>query len=386
MSRLRHLVFLTTLVTALLGMSLPASAEDDEHTLYGLAGGDFWLGPVSGGHGVAKLHWRWAPADSPARLDVDFNTDTLRIRLGGLPLTDRMSLYTELAGEYPFAGLLSDYYRRGHRVASRGFQAGYGDIAAGVEWSADPHFIELRTRGRRWIFDRSEQTAPDLRLPPETWTGRVRVNYTFWRLEPDSSQWEHHQPFMRVEGIAAGFRLGAEWRSDDRSWGARRQRDESPARANTPASPSATVRQWFRAGFTVVEPVRLQFTEQASWGWGEDDLGRGRVGGMNPYVAPIAGLPWAALISGRYVTGRADLRLSAPADHEFGIFIDGATVADIRRTGALDMWTATGGTGLLADLRWGAWKADARVGTSFSGEWLRSRPTLASWISLGRKW
>jgi hypothetical protein len=385
MPRASHYALFTIFAAALLVAST-ATAEGDEHSLYGLAGGEFWLGPVNGGHGVARVHWRWEPAGTSTRLDVDFNTDTLRARLGGIPLTERLSVYTELAGEYPFAGLLPDYYRRGRRIPARGFQAGYAEIAAGLEWSADPHFITVGGRGRRWIFGRSEQTASDLRLPPETWVGRARLNYTWWGLESDSSQWEPHQPFMRVEGVAAGLSLGAAWRADDRSWGTREQLDSSPVRANNPDSPNATVRQWFRAGVTVSELVRLQFAERASWGWGEDDLTRDRVGGLNPYVAPVAGLPWAALVSGRYVTGRADVRLTAPADHEFGVFIDGAAVADIRRTGAFDTWTATGGTGLLADLRWGAWKADVRVGASFPGAWLHARPTLSSWLSLGREW
>lgn len=364
----------------------PANAEEDEHQFYTLAGGEFWLGDVTGGHGVLKLHWRWQPSDSPLRLDVDVDTDTLRVRLGQIPLTGDLSLFAETAAEYPYAGLLPDYYRRGERIDARGFRAGYGALTAGVELQSAPHFADVRLTGRRWFFDRSDSTADDLRLPPNTWVGTLGAHYTFWNVETDSSQWQTHQPFMRILGNAFGVSVAADLRSDERGWGRRTGTPDVDARANRPTTPIVTIRQWARAGFRLVGPLRVQLAEQAAWGWGEDDLTRDRIGGLNPYVVPVAGLPWAGLVSGRYAAGRAELRLAGPVDHEIGLFVDAAAVADIRRTGDVDDWTSTGGAGVLADLRHRSWKADVRVGTVLDDDWLLERPALGAWLSVGRRW
>ena len=383
---------LTLLLAAAIALATaPAAADDDgeqpdEHTVYTLGGGEFWLGDLTGGHGVLLAHWRFDPAESPVQLDVDFNTDTLRVQLSGLALTDRLSVFAEGAAEYPYALILPDYYRRGERIAQRGFWAGYGELAGGLAWSDAPHFLRLRFSGRRWLFDTTSSTADDLRLPPETWVGSTRLNYTFWNVSPDRSQWEPHQPFMRITGFAAGLTVGADLRSDDGAWGGLADGSEVDVRVNTPDNPIVTVRQWARAGFRLAGPVRLQLAEAAGWGRGEDDLTRDRLGGMNPYVVPIAGLPWAGLVSGRYAAGRAEIRLAGPVDHEIGLFADGAFVADIRRTGDLDTYTPTGGVGFLADVRHRAWKADVRVGTVLDGDWLLERPTLSAWLSVGRVW
>ncbi len=44
-----------------------------------------------------------------------------------------------------------------------------------------------------------------------------------------------------------------------------------------------------------------------SLGQNEDDLTRMRVGGMNPYVIPVHGLPWTSHVLGNFVSGHGKL-------------------------------------------------------------------------------
>ena len=374
--------FSTTLLVLLL--LVPASAAA-EHDAFALGGGEVWVGPETGGHGVARVVWRWSPDRAPTEFELDYNTDTLRVGLSRVPLADRLAFHVVAAGEYPFAGLLPDYFRGGERLAGRGFNAGYVSLTTGVEWQPKPHFVRLDVTGRRWFFGRTGQTADALQLPPQAWVLEPRIHYTYWNVAPDSSQWQPHQPFMRIEGLAAGATVGTDLRSTTRPWGARAGAFRPRDTRNTPNNPVFLVRQWARYGVTVAGPLRLQFSERAAWGWGEDDLTRDRVGGMNRYVVPVAGLPWAALLSGRYVAGQIEVRFAVPGDHELGVFADGAVVNDIERTGDLETFAPTAGYGVMADLRFGDWKTDVRFGRAVGDDWLTAQPGFSGWVSVRRR-
>lgn len=364
-----------------------AETEDDAHDWFAGVGGDVWIGEVTGGHGYLLVHWRWHGLGPSSRLDLSLSTDTLEASLSGLELSDHLSAHASLKGEYPFGRLLPDYYRRGRRWPGREFNAGYLRAEVGLQASdGDAHFVDLTLRGRKWWFRRLERTSDALQLPEDLWAFEPRLSYTYWNVRSDRSQWQPHHPFTRIRGLAVGARVGADWRSSSRAWGARGPPFSPIDPRNEPETPILTVRQWLEIGWPLSTPVYLRLAESAAWGSGEDDLTRSRLGGLNPWVAPVAGLPWGSIVSGRYLTGRLGLRWTGWADHEFGIFVDGGGIADLRRTGALDTLDPAMGFGALADLRFGDWKADARIGWAYPFDWLQSRPMLSFWVSTGRTW
>lgn len=368
-------------------VSVPDRAGADEHRWFTSTGGEAWAGVETGGHGFLLAHWRWEPDGSPFRLDAEFDTDTLRVGLSRIDLGPQTRLYGQLAGEYPFAGLLPDYYRLGRRIPGRGFRAGYVAVKGGVELHAsETHFLQFEATGRRWLFRRTDATDDRLRLPPEASVVEPRIRYTFWQLEDDPSHWEPHRPFWRILGVAGGLAFGADLRSETRRWGAFDPSFEPPDPRNDPARAIPMFRQWFAAGWRLARPLRFQFHERIRWGIGDDDLSRDRIGGLNPYSVPVAGLPWAGLISGKYAAIHAGLRVELPGDHELGPFVDAAAVADARRIGDLDTFSHSTGAGVLADLRFGDWNVDLRAGSALPARWLLARPDLGAWLSVGRRW
>lgn len=348
-------------------------------------GGEVWAPEPTGGHGVAMVHWRLRPSSGP-EWDVVFNTDTLRAELGLPDLAEALRPRVALKFQYPAARLLTDHYRRGERISEREFNAGYGLVEVGTEVRLAPHFLDVSLRGRRWFFSRNDATASEFAMPPATWVGEARLGYTYWDVEPDRSQWEPHRPFARIDGWAGGASAQIDVRRDVRPWGAaRRGGEESFPERNRPGRPVAALHQWAAVGAEIGESWRVQVEERARWGLGDDDLTRTRLGGMNPYVAPVAGLPWGALVSGRWVSTHAELRLDLPPEHEVGLFADGAAVADLRGSMPARGWVPVGGVGALADLRFGDWSGDFRVGTPLTTGWFRRRPALGVWLSVGRQ-
>lgn len=154
---------------------------------------------------------------------------------------------------------------------------------------------------------------------------------------------------------------------------------------------SSDVNGWGRVGVDIWGPVsphaQVQFMARPSWTWspraavwagwasGQDDVTRTRVGGLNPWVVPLAGAGWsefwvedyAALRSGGGFNGER-LRVDAVVD---------LVVAD--------GWTAVGfaldGTVSIRE-----WEADLAIGYA---PWIQRQPGVArttAWVLLRRPW
>jgi hypothetical protein len=236
---------------------------------------------------------------------------------------------------------------------------------------------------RRWFFGGSDETAEDLVLPPDMFVFEPRLRYTFWHIRAPAREWEAHRFYPRIEGIAVGVEIGGDVRSEDRSWGGVVDGQLDPR--NDPGSPILIARQWLTAGVSTGSLVRLQLEQNASWGRGEDDLTRNRVGGMNPYVICIPGLPWAALLSERLLAARLSLhlRLGESGRHELGAAVSGGAFNDVRRAGDLDDFGGAGGLETFADLRFGDWQVNVRIGWAFPAEWQADPPHLSALATVG---
>jgi hypothetical protein len=370
---------------------LLASARADAltHRLALLGGGEVWATPDFGGHGLALVQYDLGGLPHEAQLSLSLNTDTLRLALERLPLLNhKLELGAEAKGELLIAGLLTDYYRDGRSDPARGFYASYAAAAAWLKGTLAPHFVELDAGVRRWWFARQGATSPALILPPEAWVLEVRVKYTYWRVRPDSSQWEPQRLFPRIAGVAFGFEVGVDARSQARPWGARDPRLFTPVDLrNQPSTATWLVRQWLRAGSDAAPRVRVRLDEIASFMWGEDDLDRLRIGGVGAYVVPLAGVPWAGLLSGRLAAAEVSLHVRTVGELELGLLADGLFVDDRHRAAPAEA-SALGGLGAFADARLGRWQIDARigwtpsVGSSLGGDlggW-------TAWLSAGWAW
>lgn len=368
---------------ALALLSTPSLAHAQSWTASAAIGDDLWLAPEVGNHGWALFDLRRSGVVGGGDLHLNFNTETLYAGLERLhPGTDRFELGVAARVEGAYAGVLPEWFQRGVTDRARGFYASYAQLMGSVKWlPADGHSFELVAAARAWLFARPDATRDDLALPPDMWVFEPRFRYTFWRLSADGDEWRPSTFAPRVTGLAAGVELGADVRSESGAWGRYRGVDDG---RNHPGSPVLMARQWLRAGVQLGARVRVQLNEQASWGDGEDDLTRVRVGGMNPYVVPIPGLPWPALLCERLVAGEAsvNVRPSMRAQHEVGASVSGGVFNDVRRVGALMTFDFAGGAALFGDLRFGRWNVHARAGWAFPMSWL-DRPNVSALLFVG---
>ncbi len=350
-----------------------------------LAGGaEAWDSGGFGTHGWLLVD---AQRDRVAngRLHLLYNTDTLQVGLEGMRARGgKLEGSVILRGEALLAGLLFDYYRRGERDGGRSFAASYLTLVPSLKWHpAARHSLELQLGLRQWFFGRRGETADDFTLPPDTFVFEPRLSYTFWRLEARGLEWEAHRFFPRYSGFAFGATFGMDLRSDGRAFGADVGGQLDPR--NDPGRVILSGRQWMAAGVRLAGWGRLQLHQQASWGVGEDDLTRNRVGGMNPYVISIAGLPWAAVLSERLVSAQLSLHVRAGrrSPHELGILANGGVFNDLRRVGELMEFGGAGGVGAFADLRFGRVQLHGRFGYALPAPFLATGPNLSGMLTAG---
>lgn len=328
------------------------------------AGVDARLSPELGGHGYGLLAYdlEGLPADS--RLSISYNTDTVRVQLDRLRFASGvLEAHFDAAFEFTFAGLLPDYFRRGLIDPERGFNAGYYFFGGGLKANLPRNnYLDLSIHARRWVFSRNERTSEELVLPPDLWAIETRLIWTYWKLRDDPSITERHRLFPRVRGVAFGVELGLDLRNESRPFGALDPEEFTPVDPrNSGETTILLFRQWLRAGVQVSSNVRVQVAQWMGAGQGEDDLTRARIGGTNPYVVPLVGAPWAALLADLFVAVELSVHFRFWREMEFGFLADGLTMRDSQRIGEKEM-DFFGGLGGFIDLRFGAFQLDVRGG------------------------
>lgn len=363
---------------------VPAARADAWH-LAAAAGDDAWLSKDFGTHGFVLFDAR-RDAVAGGQLHLFYNTDTLQAGLEGIRLADgALELSIVARGEALIAGLLVDCYQRGVRTPGRGFYASYVQLLPSLKWHpAGRHSLELVAGVRRWFFGRASATEASLTLPADTFVVEPRLNYSYWAISSPGSEWGAQVLYPRIEGLAMGVGLGLDWRTQRVAWGADVGGGQLDPR-NAPGRVTLHARQWLYAGVRLSAFARLQVEEHGRYGGGEDDLTRERVGGLNPYVVPLAGLPWAAVLSERLASGRAALHLRATrtSAQEFGVGVDGAMFDDARRTGALDQYSGALGVFGFGDLRFGVVQLHAQLGYALPMSWLATSPNVSALVTAG---
>ncbi len=368
-------------------------AEPEQH-LYAAGGAEFWPSPDVGniGHGYGLLSYRRLDGWRGADLDLTYNTDTLMLTVRDIRISETIRLGGYLKGQVGFAGLLVDYYQQGLWVPDRGFWAGYGRGGLLVDFVNDPLFVQFDLGGRRWFFTPNDDTNPDLTLPPDTWVFEPTMRITYWNMQHDPSFTDPHRPYWRIRGWGLGLELASHFRQDTRGWGDIEGEVRPGENRNIANRNPIFARAWIRGGAELLDNLRGEFHLFASIGLDEDDLTRTRVGGMNPYVVQISGLPWAAYLPQNFGTIHLSAHYNIIGQHEIGVMFDAMQFSESdalridRDLFEFNPNATAVGIGLFGDFRWGnGWQANARLGWAPNTQYLADSPHLATWFSLGKQ-
>ena len=361
-------------------LSTSMAHADDKPRWHGqaAAGADFGVAPEFLGFGWVLFQATREDIVQDADLRLYYNTDTVEVGLDRLSLGKDFELSVALRGEVIFAGLLRYHYQQGRRLDNLGFNASYVVLLPKLQWHvAEYHTLELVTNVRRWFFS-SDNTDPAFALPNDSWVFEPRLSYIYWNVKSPAEEWGAERLFPRIEGVALGVSVGIDVRSDTAEWGLLNGR-------NDPTKAILSVQQWLKAGWRFGEWFRLEVQDTVSWGENQDDITRLRVGGMNPYVVIVPGLPWAAILSERVFIAQAsaNFRVKKGKPHELGLLVSGGAVNDPFRVGDLREFGGIGGLAIITDLRFGIWQVYGRAGYAFPVEWLVDDPYFSVMLGLG---
>lgn len=383
--RTRSIANLVAVALAASVWPTPVSAEPERWDAAALGGGELTFMPQATGHG-------WASFDSVGRgvvgngdLHLFWNTTKLHAGIERLSFAGgKLAFFGFLEGEALISQLLNDYFQNGLRIREYGFKSSYIMLSTKLQWYPGKHqTIEVLAAARRWFFGPRSFTSTDYVLPLDTWVFEPRIGYNYWNINAPSEEWEAHRVFPRIQGFAIGIDGGLDVRSDVRVWGLDDGR-------NDPGKVIYGVSQWIRAGWRLAPLVRLQLEQWGNYGWRQDDITRRRMGGVNPYVIQVPGLPWTGLISERLVAAMLGLHLKAKesSQHEFGVLVGGGAFNDVNRVGALSTYGGAGGVSLHGDLRFGPtgrYQLNIRVSYGFPVAWLFDPPYLAGLVAFGAR-
>ncbi len=363
-------MFRFALVLAILATSSTASAQ----TIEAYAGGEFWDADEMMGHGIVMVRGTYRTKNQT--FIAELNTDTLTLR--GEHSTPRWTFGLQARGELLIAGLLSDHFVGGINVPERTFYASYIEGKVDAKTNFGDHWIYGSSGARQWFFGRTDSTANSLVLPADALVLEQRLNWTYWKLASDPSWYEAHRVARkRIRGFAAGLELGLDIRNDARTWGA----PEDPR--NLPEELILTARQWAAFGIDFTPIARLQLRQWSGIGGGEDDLTRTRLGGMNAYVIPIPGLPWAGFLASTYVAGEFSQTFRIGRDLELGYTGNAALIEDPNRRGDFDQIGTLIGTSLFVDWRHKSWQFNASIGASPDTGPLDADLIIAAYLDVG---
>jgi hypothetical protein len=251
-------------------------------------------------HGVGDVVWTRSP------WTVGFYSDTLEVRWG--PSRDRGRSWVAARGEYGAAGLLISPWTDGEKDPARARRGSYAGVDAG-----------------------------SLRYGPLGLYAGVQGSARWWMVRGPDSPPDH--------AVLGGDALLGVWRPGVQGW-VRLGADLEPGVVDGP-EPHAQGELVLDPGWAVSPRVEGRAAVAAN----QSDLTRTRVGGLNPYVVPVAGAGWAEWWAEDYVALRS-AGVVRVGEHELAAFADLAWMEDLR----------AGGLGASTTLRKEPWKLELAVG------------------------
>jgi hypothetical protein len=369
---------------ALALVPMPSTAKAGEWHAAAGGGGNFNFAPEFVGRGWVLFDSVGTGVVGKGDLHLYWNTDKIHAGIEKLSFAKgKLAFFAFVEGEIVLAQLLRDYFKRGLKVSEFGFNASYVLLSSKLQWYPGKHqTVEILLPVRHWWFYEKSDTS-GYQLPSNTWVFEPRIGYVFWKVDAAAKEWEAHRFYPRITGVALGISGGLDVRSTSQQWGIADGR-------NDPGKVIYVARQWLRAGWQFVPLTRLQVNQWGSYGWGEDDITRNRIGGTSPYVVPVPGLPWTGLVSERLFSAQLGFHIKAKetSAHEFGVLVGGGAFNDVTRDGALNTYGGTGGLALFADLRFGEddrYQIHTHLSWGFPTVWLLDSPYIAGLLTFGAR-
>ena len=321
-------------ILIVLGAMTGMARADDSGRWSILGASEYWGDDEIPGHFIALVAWS-KKYQNKGTLAFEYNTDTLRVEWDGYRLRSGLDLGGRVTGQLGIANLLTDYFVDGVGDRERGFYASY---AAAQTWlkmnPTNGLYIQLELGGRKWFFNPTKDTADGLQLPDDNWVFEPRLFLTWWKLKGDRAWGDRHRFFPRLRGIATGVYGGVNLLDSPQAWGGLTGVDDSgSAQRNQPESVQFFIVHWLKAGRQILPWLRWQLSEESGWSVGEDDVYRRTVGGLNPYVTTIPGVPWAYFHSGDYASAETSLPIRIAGDIEMGPLVGLIYLRDIDRRG-----------------------------------------------------
>lgn len=367
-----------------------ALAETAERRWTASVSGEGHSGPDPAGHGAVLVATERLGRAGQS-VFVEINTDTLRVGATNLPVASRLRLHAVATAEALVAGLQPDFWQQDRLDAGAGFFHSYarGDVALDVHLRRGHQITPFVGGGVRGFGamaqtrDAFTSSGDPASLPDEYGFAEAGARYTWWGLADDDAWSDRHRFYPRLVGSAVDVSIAGRVRSQTRPWSL--SADPQPERQrNTPAVVAATVSARALSGMPIGRSARLQLEQRVVATVGLDDTERPRVGGMNPWVVPVAGLPWASHVPNHVAAQRASLHLAAGRGVEVGPIVDVAWIDDIDRTGGAA--GIRGGVGAFVDARLQSWQVDTRIGYAPPSEHLDAPGRFTLFVGVGRAW
>ncbi len=340
-------------------------------------GGDLWKNKDFKGHGIILAHYK-TRINNKSSANLAFNTDTLFTNYQ-TEINKKFSCGASLKGELNLAGLLTDYYKQGELIKEGGFKASFIETSPYIIY----HFnlwnnLKLELSTKKWFFKESDNTSSSFTLPSDFWEFSPKIIYTFWQLKNDASFHDEHRFFHRLDGLAFSIIGAVNFRNQANKWGFTSSTND---RINNPKTSALLLKQWLGFGINL-GTLRIQLKETAFFSENSDDINNARVGGMNPYVTPIAGMPWASFIVNQYLSAHPALYFKIFGESELGIQMDFVYLKDVNRTGS-KQWGSAIGLSLHADVRINSWQFDLKGGYTLPASWMEKEPHYSIFFAAG---
>jgi hypothetical protein len=348
---------------ALLGLSLlsaPALAGEWRTML----GGEFNADP----HGAMDVGWR--SGDWQAQLI----TDTIDVRWQ--PEHERGRSWLAARAEFGAAGLMISPWADGAPLPEAALTAFYAGTEGGhVRYLPRGFYAGLDGQARWWWF--GGLGATDRAIPGGQMRGEAAGFVGWWS--------EHGQAWLRGGAHVApeAARIGL-----DSAVYRRRPGDAIHAvqmlSTGDPVQPFVhLVARTRHADWTLAPRAELR----AGWSQGQDAVSRTRLGGLNPYVVPVAGAAWAEFWVDTYAATRLGPSVQAGAVRVDAV-VDAAvwrSATDWGRTPTVEPVTRAVGFGLLSRVQPNRLYVDVDAGLA---PWLRRQQGVAwsVWSVVGVEW
>lgn len=262
----------------------------------------------------------------------------------------------------------------------------------------DIHFSPSLRRGRAWVGLRVETFAAGLMISP--WTAGAPDPSRAWNAGYSGLDggWQHYLPAGFYAGLQGSARLYLLWARENTTVpppglvpvfsaeavvGHYTPTSHVQIRAGGDAeldrlAPHVFAEASLRPDWAIAPRIELR----AGWAMNQDAILRTRLGGLNPYVVPLAGAAWAEFWVENYVALRVGPSLRTPLPGRSPHSLELSLVSDIV---GFDGTTAVG-FGALGSWRYRRLFLNASLGVA---PWLQRQPglvPLAGFVLFGADW